>query len=832
MARCGPYTKARWGRIVGSSVLALTLTTCASPPRAPEARPALPSTVGTAPSTAPARAMPRGAESLEQVRFRLLEEQDTDCDQKITKNDQGSGRFSFRLLEQDYELNGHYVLSNLLQELSLALRHGALPQIERVMEDPLQRTSRLIRDVYWPALTRRADASGLPRLLEDPKRPPSRQRYLYVPSDDPRALDYFRAAGKRYDAAHEQLAAGAVNFPFGDLDDIATSEEKRRVLIAMLRTPEGRQTLAGVLSRLDALVRTLDYPGLQTQLSQSLQRLRELSEQAARPCVQSSTARLASVAKRAARELGAFSPRQVSVATLPARATWPEWTLALGARHGPLTLALEPDGSAGLVGVPYVVPGGRFDEMYGWDSYFILLGLIADGRLDLARGLVDNFVYVIEHYGAILNANRTYYLTRSQPPFLTSMLRALWEATPPGERDFAWLARGTRAALREYGSVWTGHERAVASLCRGKADARVCLSHYAGRGVGQPPEVEPGHFDWLWEQLGRSLENSYAAGTLRERNLTAEVDRAFRHDRCMRESGHDTTYRWFWQSAIDPNLVENRCRDMVTVDLNSLLYKYEVDLAFLLRELLTARATPKGGAPEPARPAIELPAATPEPSVWCARAENRLSLMKRHMWSQRDGLFYDAFVSERGNTVQTGYVSATTLYPLWATQTPCEVDASARPPAIEPERAAALVTNALRQLEAPSGLLSTALESRERFSKQSDRQWDHPNGWAPHQMLAWAGLEAHGFHEDAARLTFAWLYTLLVNVIDYNGTIPEKYDVVRRTHAVFAEYGNVGTEFDYIATEGFGWMNASFQIGLRRLTPAERDRLGAAVARR
>src|SRR5579859_4533839 len=65
---------------------------------------------------------------------------------------------------------------------------------------------------------------------------------------------------------------------------------------------------------------------------------------------------------------------------------------------------------------PYVVPGGFFNEMYGWDSYFILLGLVADHRLELAKDMVDNALYEVEHYGAVLNANRTYYLSRSQPP--------------------------------------------------------------------------------------------------------------------------------------------------------------------------------------------------------------------------------------------------------------------------------------------------------------------------------------------------------------------------------------------------------------------------------
>ena len=94
---------------------------------------------------------------------------------------------------------------------------------------------------------------------------------------------------------------------------------------------------------------------------------------------------------------------------------------------GDVTVSDVPD--EGLLYLPnrYVVPGGRFNEMYGWDSFFILLGLIADHREDLARGMVENFWFEIEHYGAVLNANRTYFLTRSQPPFLTSMMRAVYE---------------------------------------------------------------------------------------------------------------------------------------------------------------------------------------------------------------------------------------------------------------------------------------------------------------------------------------------------------------------------------------------------------------------
>src|SRR6266849_5266427 len=103
----------------------------------------------------------------------------------------------------------------------------------------------------------------------------------------------------------------------------------------------------------------------------------------------------------------------------------------------------------------YVVPGGRFNEMYGWDSYFIIRGLVEDGRTDLARGMVENFFFEIENYGALLNANRTYYLTRSQPPFLSSMVLAVYDAEKQaGRTDTAWLARGYPYLEKDY-FLWT-----------------------------------------------------------------------------------------------------------------------------------------------------------------------------------------------------------------------------------------------------------------------------------------------------------------------------------------------------------------------------------------
>ena len=99
-----------------------------------------------------------------------------------------------------------------------------------------------------------------------------------------------------------------------------------------------------------------------------------------------------------------------------------------------------------------------------------------------------------------------------------------------------------------------------------------------------------------------------------------------------------------------------------------------------------------------------------------------------------------------------------------------------------------------------------------------ERQWDYPNGWAPHQMIVWKALTNYDSAVVADRLIYKWLYTILKNAVNYNGTIPEKFDVVNRSHKVFAEYGNIGTIFSYMTKEGFGWMNASFKVGLDQLS--------------
>jgi alpha,alpha-trehalase len=104
---------------------------------------------------------------------------------------------------------------------------------------------------------------------------------------------------------------------------------------------------------------------------------------------------------------------------------------------------LPPDATRieehGLLFLPgrYVVPGGRFNEMYGWDSYFMALGLLRQGRVATARGIADQCLYQVQHYGTVLTANRTYYLSRSHPPLLGRLVLAVYRASG----DLTWLRK-------------------------------------------------------------------------------------------------------------------------------------------------------------------------------------------------------------------------------------------------------------------------------------------------------------------------------------------------------------------------------------------------------
>lgn len=183
----------------------------------------------------------------------------------------------------------------------------------------------------------------------------------------------------------------------------------------------------------------------------------------------------------------------------------------------------------------YVVPGHRFNEFYGWDSYFCGLGLLEIGRIDAAKDIVRHYIFEIEHYGCILNANRSYYLGRSHPPFLTDLVLRTYERMDENEDREEFLREGILAAIREYQNVWMSHPR---------LDPITGLSRYRANQRGIPPGVEQGHFDWILQEFAEKermtipeLSDAYSNGTLQ----IPELDKFFEHDHSIRESGHDNS---------------------------------------------------------------------------------------------------------------------------------------------------------------------------------------------------------------------------------------------------------------------------------------------------
>ncbi|KAI8320585.1 neutral trehalase [Martensiomyces pterosporus] len=479
----------------------------------------------------------------------------------------------------------------------------------------------------------------------------------------------------------------------------------------------------------------------------------------------------------------------IEVVKLPKDIT-PQYVKSINNRFGILSLAADVsyDANGRLVYKPlaFVVPGGRFNEQYGWDSYFESLGLLVDGRYQLAKNMVDNFAYEIKHYGKILNANRSYYLTRSQPPFLTDMTLKVFEALPAStpeekEENHEWLRRSFDAAISEYFQVWMDKPR---------YDEKTGLSCYHPTGIGMPPETESTHFDHLIkpfaERLGVGIEE-YKSMYTKDQISEPELDEYFVHDRAVRESGHDTTYR-----------LEKRCASLATVDLNCLLYKYEVDIADTIDEHFGGRFAWTGGR--------EMTAAE-----WRLRAETRRQNIDKYLWNEQKGLYFDYDVRLGEQSV---YESVTAFWALWAG---CAT----------PRQARRLVDVGCRKFEVEGGLVSGTEESRGRITlHRPNRQWDFPFGWAPHQIMAWYGLYNYGFVDVARRFAYRWLFTITQSFVDFNGVVPEKFDVVRMTHRVQVEYGNVGVDFKMVPREGFGWMNSSYQVGLTYLTSHMRRALG------
>ncbi len=390
-------------------------------------------------------------------------------------------------------------------------------------------------------------------------------------------------------------------------------------------------------------------------------------------------------------------------------------------RHQIVLRPLSQSAPPGLLYLPYpyVVPGGRFNEMYGWDSYFIVLGLLRDGEVELARDMTDNFVYEIEHYGRVLNANRTYYLTRSQPPFLTEMVLAVYGVT----KDLGWLARAL-PAVEAYYQTWVTEPHLVQPSG---------LSRYFDLGEGPAPEVVAGERDERGKTHYDRVRDYYRTHAVADYPLDEFYDRAhdqltplyYKGDRSMRESGFDPSNRF---GPFGADIVH-----YLPVCLNALLYRMEVETAKIATLLGQAQ---KG-------------------STFLDQAKSRRKAIDALLWDEQTGLYLD-FDFQTGR--RRFYPFATTFYPLWAGLA-------------SPDQAKRVHDN-LGRFERPGGIVTSTFVS--------GSQWDAPYGWAPLELLAVQGLRRYGYDADADRIQREFL-SLVLEVFDARGTIVEKYDVVRRS---------------------------------------------------
>ena len=274
------------------------------------------------------------------------------------------------------------------------------------------------------------------------------------------------------------------------------------------------------------------------------------------------------------------------------RALWPILTrTAITVPEGGSQLALPK---------PYVVPGGRFREMYYWDSYFTLLGLARSGRQDLIEGMIDDFGSLIDRYGHIPNGTRTYYLSRSQPPVFYLMV-GLSKA-----RDAATLRR-RNGWLREEHAFWMHGERGLKP-----GEARAHVVRLADGDI----------LNRYWDARDDPRDESYREDVA----LAAKVENrpasaVYRDIRAAAESGWDFSSRWLGGRSLETI----RTTEIAPVDLNSLLYGMEQAIARNCRTLGDTACA----------------------AEFEKRARARRNAILKHMWNERAGYFADYDIERR-----------------------------------------------------------------------------------------------------------------------------------------------------------------------------------------
>jgi alpha,alpha-trehalase len=294
-----------------------------------------------------------------------------------------------------------------------------------------------------------------------------------------------------------------------------------------------------------------------------------------------------------------------------------------------------------------------------------------------------------------------YYVSRSQPPFLTTFIWEVYDAYKPGEK---WLKKMMKVAEAEYTTVWMGTR---------KPNAR---------------QVHAG--------LSRYYDFNYL------------------HDIAETESGWDMTPRF-----------DRKALNYLPVDLNALLYKYEMDFA-RYHELIGDHKTA---------------------AKWKTAAHHRKTTVDTLMWSKLRGMYYDFDYTKK----RKGLVSSlAAFYPMWA--------------GMASKDQAERLVKSLKRFEHKGGLATTDLAQLNKYVPGvtfMPTQWAYPNGWAPLHFIVVQALERYGYHDDARRIAEKWMLNNL-NWFEEHGVFLEKYNAVNPDKP--PEKGV------YPSQTGFGWTNAVF----------------------
>lgn len=303
----------------------------------------------------------------------------------------------------------------------------------------------------------------------------------------------------------------------------------------------------------------------------------------------------------------------------------------------------------------YVVPGGRFREIYYWDSYFTMIGLGVSGRVDLVKSMVDNFAYLIDTVGFIPNGNRTYYLGRSQPPFFSSMVNLYMQLETVQE-----AIKYIPAIQEEYDFWMTGAENL--SLENPATNRVVMISDNI-------------ILNRYWDNLDFPRPESYKEDyELAHETEGVKKDRLYRNLRAGAESGWDYSTRWF---AEKDEFSSIQTIDMLPVDLNCLLFQVEQTLGKL----------------------YEVDGQAELAKSYSEKAEKRREAIQNIFWDDEIGGFTDYIWTEKRLSDQMTMAGA---YPLYFKVASLK----------QAERQAQLVKE---NFLLPGGLATTTLESGQQW---------------------------------------------------------------------------------------------------------------------